>query len=113
MIAVGAFWTCAAMLVYVYWGYGAMLTLLVRARGDAPAKRQVDEAMLPSVTILLTVHNEERDIEPRLRNLVDQAYPSDRIEILVASDGSTDRTDDIVRAFAREHPARLMRTPRL
>jgi glycosyltransferase involved in cell wall biosynthesis len=64
----------------------------------------------PSVSFVVTVHNEERRIGAKLENTLRQDYPRDRLEVLVASDGSTDRTDEIVRSL---EPAgvRLVRVP--
>ena len=108
-----AFWTCCGWLVYVYWGYGALLALAVRWRGKAPVATPSSDYAWPSVTILLTVHNEATNIGRRLQNLLEQDYPSGRFDILVASDGSTDGTDDIVHTFATAGPVRLVRTERV
>ena len=108
-----AFWTCCGWLVYVYWGYGVLLALAVRCRGEAPVATPSSDDAWPSVTILLTVHNEATNIGRRLQNLLEQDYPSGRFDILVASDGSTDGTDDIVHTFATAGPVRLVRTDRV
>src|SRR5690348_9922793 len=102
-----AFWACAAWLAYVYWGYGALLTLALRLLGKLPLIPASDQPS-PSVTIILTVHNEANNVEQRLQNLLEQDYPSNRVEILVASDGSTDTTNDIVRAVAYANRVRLL-----
>jgi len=107
------FWSCAAVLIYVYWGYGALLKLILLVRGEIPLRARYGEADWPFVTILLTVHNEKDTIERRLQNLLEQDYTVDRIEVLVASDGSTDGTDQIVAAFKADGRVRLIRTGRL
>src|SRR5947209_4544487 len=66
------FWSCAAMLVYVYWGYGALLKLILLLRGEIRLRAPYGEADWPFVTILLTVHNEKDTIERRLQNLLEQ-----------------------------------------
>ena len=53
----------------------------------------------PSVTVLITAYNEEDAIRAKLENTLTLEYPTEKLEILVASDGSTDGTDDIVREF--------------
>jgi cellulose synthase/poly-beta-1,6-N-acetylglucosamine synthase-like glycosyltransferase len=107
------FWLGALWLLYVYWGYGALLGLLA-PRSPTPAPlRSFDERHWPSVTVLLTVHNEERVIERRLKNLLTQDYPPERLDIVVASDGSTDRTEALVEAALAEGRIRLARTDRL
>jgi cellulose synthase/poly-beta-1,6-N-acetylglucosamine synthase-like glycosyltransferase len=52
------------------------------------------------VTFLITAYNEEKNIGKKLENTLALDYPNDRLEIMVASDGSTDRTDEIVKTFA-------------
>ena len=56
--------------------------------------------MTPSVTVVVAAWNEEAVIERRLENLLALDYPADRLEIVVASDASTDRTDELVEAVA-------------
>ena len=54
----------------------------------------------PNVTVLITAYNEENDIRAKLENTLQIDYPQEKLEILVASDGSTDKTDEIVREFS-------------
>ena len=61
------------------------------------------EDILPTITIVLTVHNEEKLIAKRLDNLLAQDYPSQSFDILVASDGSTDKTNSIVESYCVKH----------
>lgn len=63
---------------------------------------------LPSVTVLIPAHNEAKDIASTIRNKLEQDYPRDRLEIIVISDGSTDRTEEIVREFSSQN-VRLIR----
>jgi glycosyltransferase involved in cell wall biosynthesis len=53
----------------------------------------------PRVSFIITAYNEERRLREKIENTLSQVYPADRLEIIVASDGSTDATDDIARAF--------------
>lgn len=87
--------------VWVYAGYPVLLWLLA-CRTRRPVSRNIPPGFeWPRVTLLVTARNEERDIGDRLRNALGLDYPEDRLHIVVASDGSTDRTDSIVRSFAR------------
>jgi cellulose synthase/poly-beta-1,6-N-acetylglucosamine synthase-like glycosyltransferase len=126
VVSVLVFWLGALWLLYVYWGYGQVLRLLAwRSRnGSATACPGQDRRVPPphvagqkpgltSVSVLLTVHNEEGVIERRLRNLLAQDYPPEHMDIVVASDGSSDRTERIVEDLARGWPIRLVRTERL
>jgi cellulose synthase/poly-beta-1,6-N-acetylglucosamine synthase-like glycosyltransferase len=103
IVSIFAFAAGFLFLVYIYWGYGAVLRLFVsreRMRDAFPAS---DE--LPRITVLLTVHNEEKNISARLANLAEQDYPADRFDITVCSDGSTDGTEALAAAF--EAPCRI------
>jgi biofilm PGA synthesis N-glycosyltransferase PgaC len=113
MISAIVFWSNAALMAYIYWGYGALLGLLVRLLGETPSRVEFNSDAWPFVTILLTVHNEERNVAQRLANLTAQDYPPERMEILVVSDGSTDRTETIIEDLSRGQPVRLVRTARL
>ena len=90
------FFVCLSLIAYVYLGYP--LLVLVGALGKD--KVFVAGTEQPSVSIIVPAHNEESYIEAKLTNLLELDYPSDRIEILVGSDGSSDSTEDIVRRFA-------------
>ncbi|MCA9063817.1 MAG: glycosyltransferase [Planctomycetaceae bacterium] len=112
-----ALWTLFAastfLLYWIYDGYGRFLHLAVTVRnltGHAGRKPQESEegqgtsdpGKLPSITALLTVHNEQDTVERTLRNLLACDYPPDRLRIVVASDGSTDATNSIVQEM--HHP---------
>jgi len=90
------FWISAGLLLYVYAGY-PILVYLVGVLWPKTVKKGKTE---PRVTILITAFNEEAVIREKLENTLKIDYPQDKLEILVASDGSTDRTDMIVREFA-------------
>ena len=64
---------------------------------------------LPSVSLIVAAHDEEAVIERRLENLLELDYPDDKLELAVASDASTDATDELVE---REPRVRLIRCPR-
>ena len=101
------FWLAAALVGYCYFGYPLLLAL----RGfihPAPEVRRDDST--PMVTMIIVAHNEEGRIESKLRNCHELDYPQDRLEVLVASDGSTDRTEDIVLQHATRG-VRLLRLP--
>jgi len=71
------------------------------------------EDVTPSVALVVSAHDEEEVIGRRVENLLELDYPAERLEIVVASDGSTDRTDTIVEEIAAREPhVRLLRCPR-
>lgn len=84
-----------AALLYVYAGY----PLLVYAFSQVQPKKIKRDKFEPKVTILITAYNEEKDIRRKLENTFLIDYPPEKLEILVASDGSTDKTDEIVKDF--------------
>lgn len=90
------FWLSAAALFYAYVGY-PLFVYLVSLAFPKKIKRADLE---PRVTLLITAYNEENAIRAKLENSFLIDYPKDKLEILVASDGSTDRTDEIVKEFA-------------
>jgi cellulose synthase/poly-beta-1,6-N-acetylglucosamine synthase-like glycosyltransferase len=90
------FWICVGLLAYVYIGY----PLLVYMVGFILPKTVKYSGIEPYVTVLITAFNEEAAISEKLENTLRIDYPAAKLEILVASDGSTDRTDKIVREFA-------------
>ena len=80
------------LVLFAYFGYPVTLILLGMLRG-----RDVKRATIsPPVTLIVTVHNEEKRVRDKLENTLDLDYPRDRLQILVASDGSNDRTNEIV-----------------
>src|ERR1700694_4484240 len=98
------FWFSAAALVYTYAGYPLLLLIMSRLR-----PREVRRgAFEPTVSVIITAYNEERDLAAKLENTLALDYPRELLEIIVASDCATDRTDEIARAFA-ERGVRLHR----
>ena len=68
-----------------------------------------DYSHTPTVTIMVVAHNEEKVILEKLKNIVELDYPQDKIEFLVASDNSTDKTNEIVRKFIAENSDKKIR----
>lgn len=101
------FWVCLAVCVYVYFGYPALLWALSRFRSRPVRGGDIT----PHVTFVIAAYNEEEVIGDKIENSLSLDYPADRIEVLVVSNGSTDRTNEIVAA----HPdprVRLLALPR-
>jgi cellulose synthase/poly-beta-1,6-N-acetylglucosamine synthase-like glycosyltransferase len=85
----------ATAIVWSYVIYPLLLALVRVRRHGQPG----DPSDWPTISVLISVYNEEKHIVTRLENLLALDYPSDKLEILIGSDGSTDRTNDMVRAF--------------
>lgn len=94
------FWFFAGIVVYAYAGYPVFVWLAARVFGRREAPPIVADDELPRLTLLIAAHNEGAVIEERLRNGLELDYPADKLEIVVASDGSSDDTADVVRGFA-------------
>jgi len=84
-------------LAYIFIGYPILLFLLSKI---FPRRHQYTDGHLPSVSFIISAHNEETIIGPKLENTLGLDYPSDKLEIVVVSDGSTDRTDETVNSHA-------------
>lgn len=97
-----AFWLSVAFIGYTYAGYPALLYLWRRLKGAHSNNSSVRE--LPVVSVILTVRNEAEHIEAKLQDLLRQDYPEKKLEIWVASDQSTDGTNERVREIARREP---------
>ena len=96
-------------LGWTHAGYPLAAAIAARVR-RRPVRR---DDVLPHVTVIVAAHDEEAVIQGRLENLLQLDYPLDRVEIVVASDASADRTDELVEAVAaRQSRVRLLRCPR-
>ncbi len=109
MIARTSFWASLAALAWTHAGYPAAMGVLARLRPRPVCKSDVT----PTVALVVSAHDEEDVIRRRVENALALDYPEERLEVVVASDGSTDRTDAIVEELATENPrVRLLRCPR-
>ncbi len=89
------------VLFYTWIGYPLVLYMLYRMRSHNSSKNYLKNNIyqLPCVSVIIAAHNEERVIAKRIENLLEQDYPKDKIEIIIASDGSSDRTVEIANNF--------------
>lgn len=86
------FWISFALAAYTTFGYALWLSANARLRQRPIAKGVI----FPTVSIVMAAHNEEVNLPAKLENLRQLHYPSDRLQIVVASDGSTDRTAEFL-----------------
>ena len=108
------FWLSVALLFYTHIGYPIVLLILesmgvgskagqIRGSrvGSFPSltadEPDTDENMLPMVSLIIAAYNEEEVIEAKVRNALELEYPRERLEIIVASDGSRDATVELAR----------------
>lgn len=106
-LALLVLWLSLASLAFAYFGFPALLALV----GVFRRRRVHQQPITPSVSLLISAYNEQECIAERIENALATDYPREKLEILVASDGSTDRTDQIVERYA-EAGVRLLPFPR-
>jgi cellulose synthase/poly-beta-1,6-N-acetylglucosamine synthase-like glycosyltransferase len=114
------FWVCVALLVHTHLGYPLTLWLLSRAKRGAPGGpvgeqeyvRQRDD-QLPSVSLIVAAHDEGEVIERKLGEALALDYPRERLELIVASDGSEDRTAELARTAGADVVLELPRIGKL
>ncbi|MGE0160391.1 MAG: glycosyltransferase family 2 protein [Gemmatimonadales bacterium] len=108
------FWCLVAIIAYTYAGYplvvlAAGTVLRRRVRRDRSGRSEGKDR--PTVSVIVAAYDEADGIEERIRNLLASDYPSDRLEVVIASDGSTDRTVELASAVDPTH-VRVLDLPR-
>jgi cellulose synthase/poly-beta-1,6-N-acetylglucosamine synthase-like glycosyltransferase len=111
------FWLAVATVVYAWLGYPLVLALVGRARArgghvDADDGEERGRARSPSVSVVIAAFNEARVIREKLRTTLAQHYRWDRLDVVVVSDGSSDGTDEIVRAYPDPRVTLVRQWPR-
>jgi cellulose synthase/poly-beta-1,6-N-acetylglucosamine synthase-like glycosyltransferase len=95
-VLAAVFWVSVGLLVYTHAGYPLVLLLLSRVRRTWPVAREAIE--LPRVSLVVAAYDEEDVIEEKVENALALDYPRERLELIVASDGSGDRTAELARS---------------
>src|SRR5699024_6357665 len=91
-------------LFIIFWGnIGYQLSLIILDKIFQP-ENEIVEDYYPTVTIMVVAHNEEYVIHDKLLNLDKLNYPKNKLNILIASDNSTDRTNEIVEKYIEQNP---------
>lgn len=93
IVALSSFFT----LLYIYAGYPFLLLIL---NSILPKKEIIKQSIRPNVTLIVSCYNEESVIEEKIKNTRVLKYPADKLEIIVVSDASTDKTDNIVKRYS-------------
>lgn len=89
------FWVCLSLILYTYFLYPFALMIL-----GIFIKRPIDKKdITPSVSLIITAYNEEKIIREKIDNSLNLNYPKDKLEVIVASDCSTDNTHKIVKEY--------------
>ena len=112
------FWVAAGLIVYAHLGYPLLLWALAAILGEDDARPRVSATLemeldpvgeLPHVTLIIPAYDEEQVIERKIANARGLDYPGERLEVVVASDGSSDRTAELARAAGAD---RVLELPR-
>jgi biofilm PGA synthesis N-glycosyltransferase PgaC len=90
------FWISLGLIAYANFGYPIFLWLLARIRPRPVARA----AIYPSVSIIIAAHNEEKNLPAKLQNIRQLRYPAGRLQVVIASDGSSDRTAEMLRTHS-------------
>ena len=115
------FWTSLILIAHTYLFYPAILFVAYGAaqlrrdcrylaRGADRRCHELDDDELPAVSLIIPAHNEEAALPAKLINLVELDYPADRLEVIFVSDGSSDRTNEILKG-AEQPRLRLVELP--
>jgi biofilm PGA synthesis N-glycosyltransferase PgaC len=96
------FWIAAALIGYSYLGYPAWLWLRSRWSPRPVRRGFVESSAAPAVSAVMVVRNEEAVIARKLENLLTLDYPQAKLDVVVVSDGSSDRTPAILADYARD-----------
>jgi cellulose synthase/poly-beta-1,6-N-acetylglucosamine synthase-like glycosyltransferase len=102
------FWVFFLLLFYTYIGYGILLFFIVKIKLFFAKKQSLSINSLPGVTLLVSACNEENHISEKIKNALDLDYPPDKIQFLFITDGSDDKTPEIVGQYKQ---IKLMHQP--
>ena len=105
------FWISLFIIFYAFIGYGIVLFFLVKLRQIFKGKRSInaEEILnLPSCTLIVAAYNEEDFIEQKIKNTLALNYPKDKVSFLFITDGSTDKTPEIISLYPQ---IKLMHLP--
>lgn len=94
---------CAALLVHNYVVYPLLMRRVVRGR-RLPDERFLEDDELPEVGVLMSAYNEESVLDRTVRSILASDYPAGKLRLWIGSDGSTDRTHEIVEQIQKDHP---------
>ncbi len=101
------FWVSIFIIIYTYLGYPLVLALLSIIKNH---KVEARRDYLPQVTMIVTVFNESQRLERKIANTLELDYPEGKLEIIFASDASTDNTDEIIKSYL-DKGISLVRSP--
>src|SRR5687767_12756922 len=98
MIAI-LFWVAVALILFTYVLFPAIIFL----RGRLLRRPYLMAEITPSISMIIAAHNEADGIGAKLDNILSLDYPREQLEVIIASDGSNDGTNEIVRGYAAQN----------
>ena len=93
------FWFSISIVIYTYFGYGTIVLILVKIKSLFIKRNTFPSNYIPEVTLLVAAFNEEDYIRDKIENSLDLDYPTEKIQYLFVTDGSYDKTPEIVREY--------------
>jgi biofilm PGA synthesis N-glycosyltransferase PgaC len=105
------FWLSLFIVFYAFAGYGILLWVLVKLKRTfkgKPVTPATDAAALPSCSLVIAAYNEEGFIIEKIKNTLELQYPEGKLELIFVTDGSSDRTPELVAAYPQ---IRLLHSP--
>jgi poly-beta-1,6-N-acetyl-D-glucosamine synthase len=93
------FWTGVIIVFYTYIGYGMLVSILAKLKTARNRFKSVPDAELPGVTLVIAAYNEENFVAEKITNSLALDYPRGKLHLLLVTDGSTDRTAEIVKEY--------------
>lgn len=103
------FWLSISLLAYTFFGYPIILKCIASLR---KCEISADGGFTPSVSIVLSVYNEENVIKEKIQNFLSLDYPPELLEMVIVSDKCTDKTEEIIRSFCCERIRLLVQEKR-
>jgi cellulose synthase/poly-beta-1,6-N-acetylglucosamine synthase-like glycosyltransferase len=97
-----AFWISIFIIVYTFLGYGIVLYILIKLKRIVKGKSRIPDInlnLLPSCTLVVAAYNEEGFILEKIKNTLELIYPPDKLKLLFVTDGSDDRTPDLISEY--------------
>ena len=97
------FWATLLIVFYTYIGYGILLYIIIRLKrllkGSPLQPAMPADEDLPSMTLMICAYNEEDVVEEKMANTLELDYPKDKFRIMWVTDGSNDRTNELLKAY--------------
>ncbi len=106
------FWLLFFFIIYIYIGYPLTIFILSKIYKIEIKDIYKSEEEYPEVSLIIPAYNEEVVIEKKIKNVLSLDYPKEKLEVWVMSDGSTDRTDEIVKNYANKGIKLFRQEPR-